>query len=143
MKLIKSIKHKIKRYILNIYIFYKKNFVCNELKDIQLSVNELKGLSIATFVLNNLNCELSMCPVTDKRYIKFNDYFIVIAENKIQLVNHIYAYDITLSGKKFYNFKKNFDNKLYRKFKGIEDEILSNVKHSLDTILANIKSSNE
>jgi len=143
MKLIKSIKHKIKRYILNIYISYKKNFVCTELKDIQLSVNELKGLYIAAFALNNSNCELSMCPVTGKRYIKFNDYFIVITEDRIQLVNHIYNYDITISGKKFYNLKKNFDNKLYSKFKGIEDKILSNVKHSLDTILANIKSSNE
>lgn len=143
MKLFKSTTHKFKRLLLKNYIWYKKNFIITELKDIQLSVNQLKAVSIATYVLKNQSSELSLCPITDKRYIKYNDYFIVITEDRIQLVNHVYAYDVNLSGKKFYNLKKNFDTKLYKKFKSIEDEILSNVKHSLDTILSDIKQSNE
>jgi hypothetical protein len=143
MKLFKSTTHKFKRLLLKNYIWYKKNFVSTDMKDIELSVNQLKALSIATYVLKNQSSELSLCPITDKRYIKYNDYFIVITEDRIQLVNHVYAYDVNLSGKKFYNLKKNFDTKLYKKFKSIEDEILSNVKHSLDTILSDIKQSNE
>jgi hypothetical protein len=143
MKLIKSIKHKLKRLLLKKYLWYKKNFVSTDMKDVLLAPNELKALSIATYVLKNSNSELSLCPITDKRYIKYNDYFIVITEDRIQLVNHVYAYDVNISGKKFYNLKKNFDTRLYKKFKGIEDEILSNVKHSLDTILSDIKQSNE
>jgi len=113
------------------------------MKDISLPANELKALYIAICALKNSNSDLSLCPVTNKRYIKYNDYFIVITADKIQIVNHIYAYDIPVSGKKFYNLKKNFDIRLYKKFKGIEDEILSNVKHSLDAILSNIKEANE
>lgn len=143
MKLFKSAKHKLKRLLLKKYLWYKKNFVSTDMKDIELSVNQLKALSIATYVLKNPNSELSLCPITDKRYIKYNDYFIVITEDRIQLVNHVYAYDVDVSGKKFYNLKKNFDTRLYKKFKGIEEEILSNVKHSLDTILSDIKQSNE
>lgn len=143
MKLIKSIKHKLKRLLLKKYLWYKKNFVSTDMKDVLLAPNELKALSIATYVLKNSNSELSLCPITDKRYIKYNDYFIVITEDRIQLVNHVYAYDVNISGKKFYNLKKNFDTRLYKKFKAIEDEILSNVKHSLDTILSDIKQSNE
>lgn len=143
MKLFKSAKHKLKRLLLKKYLWYKKNFVSTDMKDIELSVNQLKALSIATYVLKNPNSVLSLCPITDKRYIKYNDYFIVITEDRIQLVNHVYAYDVDVSGKKFYNLKKNFDTRLYKKFKGIEEEILSNVKHSLDTILSDIKQSNE
>ena len=143
MNLIKLIKHKLKRRTLKLHIWYLKNFVSPDMKDIPLPANELKALYIAICALKNSNSDLSLCPVTNKRYIKYNDYFIVITADKIQIVNHIYAYDISVSGKKFYNLKKNFDIRLYKKFKGIEDEILSNVKHSLDAILSNIKETNE
>lgn len=143
MKLIKLIKHKLKRKILKLYISYIKVLINPNMKNAYLSTNELKALNIATFALKNPNCNLSLCPITKKRYMKYNNYFIVITEQKIQIVNHVYAYDIAMSGKRFYNLKNNFDTRLYKKFKGIEDEILSNVKHSLDTILSDIKQSNE
>lgn len=143
MKLLKSIKHYLKRQILKTYICYKKTFYTAEMKYVNLTSNELKALSIVSHVLKNSDCKLSLCPVTDKRYIKYNDYFIVISEERMQLVNHVYSYDINISGKRFYNLKKNFDEKLYKKHKVIENEILSNVRHSLDTILSDIKESNE
>lgn len=139
MSLIKRIKHKFKRTCLKLYLWYVETLSNPDKKDVKLSDNELKALYIAKSVLKNSKCDLSLCPITDKRYIKYKDYFIVITEHRIQIVNHVYAYDVNLYGKKFYNLKKDFDNRLYKKFKGIENEILKNVKHSLDTILSNIQ----
>jgi hypothetical protein len=143
MKLPKSIKHTLKRLYLKSYIWYKKNLANPDMKDIDLSPNEKKALSIALNVLKNENSTLSLCPITGKRYIKYKDYFIVIDTHRIQIVNHVYGYDIYLTGKQFYNIKMKFDNKLYNSFKDIESEILSNVKHSLDEILLNVKKPNE
>ena len=143
MKLLKSIKHMLKRMYLKKYIWYKKNVANPDMRDVNLSPNEKKTLSIVLIVLKNENSLLSLCPITGKRYIKYKDYFIVIDTQRIQLVNHVYGYDIFLTGKQFYNLKMKFDNKLYNLFKEIEDEILSNVKHSLDEILLNVKKSNE
>jgi len=143
MKLPQLIKHKLKRMYLKKYIWYKKNILNPDMKDIELSENEKKALSIALIVLKNEKSVLSLCPITGKRYIKYNDYFIVIDTNRIQLVNHVYGYDIFITGKQFYNLRIKFDNKLYNHFQEMENEILSNVMHSLDEILINVKKPNE
>lgn len=143
MKLPQLIKHKLKRMYLKMYIWYKKNILNPDMKDIELSENEKKALSIALIVLKNEKSVLSLCPITGKRYIRYNDYFIVIDTNRIQLVNHVYGYDIFITGKQFYNLRIKFDNKLYNHFQEMENEILSNVKHSLDKILINVKKPNE
>ncbi len=143
MKLPQLIKHKLKRMYLKMYIWYKKNILNPDMKDIELSENEKKALSIALIVLKNEKSVLSLCPITGKRYIKYNDYFIVIDTNRIQLVNHVYGYDIFITGKQFYNLRIKFDNKLYNHFQEMENEILSNVMHSLDKILINVKKPNE
>jgi len=143
MKLPQLIKHKLKRMYLKKYIWYKKNILNPDMKDIELSENEKKALSIALIVLKNEKSVLSLCPITGKRYIKYNNYFIVIDTNRIQLVNHVYGYDIFITGKQFYNLRIKFDNKLYNHFQEMENEILSNVMHSLDEILINVKKPNE
>lgn len=143
MKLPQLIKHKLKRMYLKKYIWYKKNILNPDMKDIELSENEKKALSIALIVLKNEKSVLSLCPITGKRYIRYNDYFIVIDTNRIQLVNHVYGYDIFITGKQFYNLRIKFDNKLYNHFQEMENEILSNVMHSLDEILINVKKPNE
>ncbi len=143
MKLPQLIKHKLKRMYLKMYIWYKKNILNPDMKDIELSENEKKALSIALIVLKNEKSVLSLCPITGKRYIRYNDYFIVIDTNRIQLVNHVYGYDIFITGKQFYNLRIKFDNKLYNHFQEMENEILSNVMHSLDKILINVKKPNE
>lgn len=143
MKLPQLIKHKLKRMYLKMYIWYKKNILNPDMKDIELSENEKKALLIALIVLKNKKSVLSLCPITGKRYIRYNDYFIVIDTNRIQLVNHVYGYDIFITGKQFYNLRIKFDNKLYNHFQEMENEILSNVKHSLDEILINVKKPNE
>ena len=97
MKLPKSIKHTLKRLYLKSYIWYKKNLANPDLKDIDLSPNEKKALSIALNVLKSDNSTLSLCPITGKRYIKYKDYFIVIDTHRIQIVNHVYGYDIYLT----------------------------------------------
>lgn len=143
MKLLQLIKYKLKRTYLKMYIWYKKNILNPDMKDVELSDNEKKALLIALVVLKNENSVLSLCPITGKRYIKYNDYFIVIDTNRIQIVNHVYGYDIFITGKQFYNLRIKFDNKLYNHFQEMENEILSNVKHSLDEILINVKKPNE
>ena len=145
-KMLKSIKleiHNFKRNLLQKYIFYKKGLLIPNYNKQPLLENDLKIVSIASYLIRQEKSELSMCPVTHKRYIHNGDYFVVIHENKIQLVNHIYAYDVPISGKQFFNLKRKFNDKLHLTFYKMEKEILNNVKHSLDEIIITIKETNE
>ena len=144
--LVESIKldiHNLKRSLLHRYVSYKKSLLVPSYNKQPLLENDLKILSIVSYLIKQEKSELSMCPVTHRRYIHNGDYFVVIHENKIQLVNHVYAYDVKISGKQFYNLKRKFNNKLHLTFYKMEKEILQNVKHSLDEILITIKQSNE
>jgi hypothetical protein len=144
--MLESIKldiHNLKRRLLHRYVSYKKSLLLPHLNKEPLLENDLKILSIASYLIKQEKSKLSMCPVTHKRYINNGDYFVVIHENKIQLVNHVYAYDVQISGKQFYNLKRKFNDKLHLTFYKMEKEILKNVKHSLDEILITIKQSNE
>jgi hypothetical protein len=142
MNLIQTLKHKTKRKLLKKALWLKKNILNPQLQDNSVTPNELKALTIAGYAINNANSVLSLCPVTGKRYIKYDDYFIVIDDSKIKIVNHVYGYDIFLHGRKLSNIKDLFDKKLFQHFKSIENEILSNVRHSLDEILAKTKQQN-
>jgi len=142
MNLIETIKHKTKRKILKKTLWLKKNILNPQLQDTVLSSNELKSITIVNYAINNENSKLSLCPITGKRYIAYDNYFIVISQSHIKIVNHVYAYDIHLHGRKLYNIKNAFDQKLAQHFRSIENEILDNVKHSLDQILVKTKKQN-
>jgi hypothetical protein len=61
--------------------------------------------------------------------------FIVLSNNRINITNHIYNYDVNLSPAISDKLNDMFDNKVELLRQTFETEIKSQIKHSLTTIL--------
>ena len=99
--------------------------------------NEVKSSAICRRLISHPDSKFLIAPLSHKRYIK-NDplgMFIVLSDNRINITNHIYNYDVNLSP--FISDKLNdmFDNKVELLRQSFETEIKSQIKHSLTTIL--------
>ena len=79
-----------------------------------------------------------------KKYIKSDDsqIFIIIKEHQMNIINHQYSYNISLSGKAAKRIINLFDLELERRREEMESEIRSNIKHSLTSIYQSLKDEN-
>ena len=135
---IKIAKQKLKRIIQKFSIWNKRLFNPNVYLSIKLDESQKKAFSICIKMINHPNSELLTSMLSEKRYMKNGDYFVIIGMHDIKIVNHVYSYDIPLMGSKITNLKRLFDNKIDASRLAMEAEILSNVKHSLEDIKNNI-----
>tara|TARA_B110000259_G_scaffold146126_1_gene164679 strand:- start:3200 stop:3565 length:366 start_codon:yes stop_codon:yes gene_type:complete len=104
-----------------------------------LDITQQKAKQVCLKILNDPESELLMSVHwQEKRYIKNNDYFVIIHPKGVKIVNHIYSYDIPLEGSHIEKLKKYFDKKLNDVRENMEEEIMQNVTHSLDTIINNL-----
>ena len=92
-------------------------------KNIKLDETQRKAISICLKMINDPDSELLITTTSDKRYIKNGGYFVVIRQEGIQVVNHVYGYDVRLYGRKFTNIKKLFDQRLDEDRLAMEREI--------------------
>jgi len=138
MSFVQKLKHKIKRMLQKLSIRIRKMFVSEEIR-VELTAPQKKAIAICINMINDKKSELLMTTLSDKRYIKNGDYFLVMGNDMIQIVNHVYSYDISISGKYYKSIINLFDKKLDVNRLAMENEILSNVTYSLDNILKNIK----
>jgi hypothetical protein len=134
-----NIRHKIKKALLKTSIWIKRTFLPGYAKFKEINANQRKAISICISIINNPTSELLMSKLSDKRYIKNGDYFIIIEENNIRIVNHVYCYDVPVHGHKIENLKDLFDNRINAIQLEMENEIMKNVKNSLEIVLHNIK----
>ena len=139
MKGIKTLQYFTKRGLRVISLWSKKTFNPNEYSKPDLDSSQKKAISICTRMINHHNSELLVSLVSEKRYIKNSDYFLVIEFDSIRIVNHVYSYDIKIHGKRMTNLKNSFDKKLDSIRINMEDEIMQNVTHSLDDISKKMK----
>lgn len=138
MSFVQKSKHKIKRMLQKLSIRIRKMFVSEHIRT-KLTEPQKKAIAICINMINDKKSELLMTTLSDKRYIKNGDYFLVMGNDMIQIVNHVYSYDISISGKYYKSIINLFDKKLDVNRLAMENEILSNVTYSLDNILKNIK----
>lgn len=132
-------KHLIKRRLQKTYIWFKKMLDPSIRSNRSLDNTQQKARTICLKILNDPKSELLMSgPWQEKRYIKNNDYFIIIHSAGLKIVNHVYSYDIPLDGSHIEKLKKYFDKKLNDVRENMEEEIMQNVTHSLDTIINNL-----
>jgi hypothetical protein len=134
-----NIRHTFKRAMLRISIWIKRTFSADYVKFKEININQRKAIAICINIVNNPKSELLMSKLSDKRYIKNGDYFIIIEENNIKIVNHVYCYDVPIYGHKMKNLKDLFDNRIDSIRLEMENEIMKNVKNSLDIVFNNIK----
>jgi hypothetical protein len=132
-------KHLIKRRLQKTYIWLKKMLDPNIRNSQTLDITQQKAKQVCLKILNDPESELLMSVHwQEKRYIKNNDYFVIIHPKGVKIVNHIYSYDIPLEGSHIEKLKKYFDKKLNDVRENMEEEIMQNVTHSLDTIINNL-----
>lgn len=99
--------------------------------------NEIKSSAICRKLMSHPDSKFMIAPLSQKRYIK-NDtlgMFIVLSNSRINITNHVYNYDVSLTQVVFDKLNKTFDNKVESLQLSFETEMRSQIKHSLITIL--------
>jgi hypothetical protein len=124
-----------KRLLKKIGIKIYKLFKRNKRKDV--SENEIKAAAICRKLINHPLSKFLIAPLSKKRYIRNEKLrmFIVISDNKIRIVNHVYSYDIVIIESEYQRLEKMFDNKVESMRLKFEEEINSQIEVSLTTII--------
>lgn len=103
----------------------------------EIDENEKTAASICRKLIINPNSKFLIAPLSQKRYIRNESLqmFIILQEDRINITNHIYNYDLTLSSHLTERLNRMFDNKVEESRLKFEKEIHSQVRHSLKKIL--------
>ena len=127
-----------------------KNFWKLINKEEVLTPVEQAAIDIFKICLNDENnIRYLNSPNSDKKYIVSKTYitdkvintFIILhfRHNKVTIVNHQYAYDISLPTKACEQLNDLFNDKVEEDREDMEKEILSNITQSLDIVLNQVK----
>jgi hypothetical protein len=124
-----------KRLLKKLGIKIYRSFSLNNRKG--LGDNEIKASAICRKLINLPHSKFLIAPISKKRYIKNEKLkmFVIISDNKINIVNHVYSYDIPIREKLYYRLAKIFDNKVDSQRIAFEDEINSQIEFSLSNII--------
>jgi len=127
-------KRLLKRFGIKIYKLFKRN------KRKDASENEIKAAAICRRLINHPLSKFLIAPVSKKRYIRNEKLkmFVVISDNKIRIVNHVYSYDIVITDSEYQRLEKMFDNKVDSMRLKFEEEINSQIEYSLTSIIKKI-----
>jgi hypothetical protein len=124
-------------FLFKIYLYLKNKFDPPK----QISDEEKFCYDICKKLINDPISKLTIAPVSNKRYIKNDEsnMFIVISDNSIMLINHVYSYNIYCDyNENYIELIKMFDNEVEKKRLELENEIKSNIQHSLKKILESL-----
>ena len=130
-------KRLFKRLCLRIYLKFKSISRTNMSS---VDANEIKSSAICRKLIAHPDSTFLIAPLSQKRYIK-NDslgVFIVLSNNRINITNHVYNYDVNLNQTISDKLNGIFDKKVEALRLEFETEIKSQIKHSLTTILGKL-----
>jgi hypothetical protein len=122
------------RLLFKIYLYLKERFDPTP----PIPEEEKITVEICKKLITDPESKLTYAPISGKRFIKneAKHMFVVIEQNTINLINHVYSYSVYLSSQSDYkDITQSFDGILENKRQCLEDEIRSNIQHSLQTIL--------
>lgn len=105
--------------------------------EIEIDENEKTAASICRKLIIDPNSKFLIAPLSQKRYIRNESLqmFVILQEDRINITNHIYNYDLTVSSYLTHRLNRMFDNKVEESRLKFEREIHSQVRHSLKKIL--------
>lgn len=133
----KNFLHKQKRKIQKHYITFIRKY---QFQNNQKSVYEADCISICKKLINKEDSVLMTTPISNKKYIRNeeSDIFVILDSNNVQVINHIYSYNVLLSDKSWEFLTSYFNNEVERRRLLFEKEITSNIQHSLQNILTKL-----
>lgn len=127
------------KLLFKIYLYLKERFDPTQ----PATVEETFCTDICLSLIEMENSRLTYAPISNKRFIK-NDskgIFVVIDHRMINLINHVYGYNIMIEDDHLFNsIIEKFDDTLENKRLELEAEMKQNIKHSLQNILDKVKS---
>lgn len=102
--------------------------------------SEIKSAAICRKLINHKDSIFLIAPLSNKRYIKNEPLgmFVVLVENRINITNHIYNYDIMVPTAMSDKLCQMFDNKVEHARLEFEKEMHGQIQHSLSTILSKL-----
>lgn len=125
---------KLKRILVKMYIkWFKKSYMhIYTLK----SEYEPLAINICRRAIQKEGVKLLVCPITNKRYIQNENIenYIIISEDKIDIINHQYSYNIPICLKTYKTISLIFDGHVGEMRDKMEKEIRSNISFSLEHI---------
>jgi hypothetical protein len=135
--MIKYFRRLFKRMGLKVYLRFKRISRTNMSL---IDENEVKSSAICRRLISHPDSKFLIAPLSHKRYIK-NDplgMFIVLSNNRINITNHVYNYDVNLTQVVSDKLNDMFDKKVESLRLEFETEIKGQIKHSLTTILGKL-----
>lgn len=106
----------------------------------EYSESEMKSAAICRRLINRPDSIFLIAPLSNKRYIKNEGLgmFVILSDNRINITNHIYNYDISVPTPLSDKLCKMFDGKVEISRQKFETEMHGQIQHSLSTILTKL-----
>jgi hypothetical protein len=131
--------NQLSKLLFKIYLYLKNRFDPTP----PATDEEIFCTDICLSLIGMENSRLTYAPISNKRFIKNDtkDIFVVIDHRVINLINHVYGYNIMIEDDVlFKTIIGKFDDTLENKRLELEAEMKQNIKHSLQNILDKVKS---
>ena len=129
--------HKFKRMLQKLSLeIYKKI----DVKRVVRSENANEFLQICKRAIEKPDSELIVSPLTTKMYVKNDELeiMIIMQHKTIQVINHIYSYNMVVDEYTWSDIIQIFNNEKERRCLEFEKRAKSNIKHSLKNIITNL-----
>lgn len=125
--------HKFRRIVQKWYI----SIVRMATPPVEKSEYEKDCIAICKRLISKEDTVLLLTPISNKRYIRNEELgiFVILENNRVKVINHVYAYTVFLEQKPWSNIILTFDLEVEKRKEKFEKEITSNIKHSLQNIL--------
>ena len=129
--------HKFKRMLQKLSLeIYKKI----DVKRVVRTENANEFLQICKRAIEKPDSELIVSPLTTKMYVKNDELeiMIIMQHKTIQVINHIYSYNMVVDEYTWSDILQIFNNEKERRCLEFEKRAKSNIKHSLKNIITNL-----
>lgn len=104
----------------------------------KLLVNQEIALSIIRKAIINEDAKLLLAPLSETRYIQYNDIFIRIQPGFVSIINGKYSYDVSMPNSAIESIVDKFNIKLESTRKKWENSMTQKTTKSLNTILSEL-----
>lgn len=133
-----SLSRIIQRIKLKFYISIKKrNFHPH---DDEVKSYEKTCFKICLKLVSHHDTEFMIAPMSGKRYLK-NDslgIFIICYDNRVEITNHTYSYNVRLTGRDWERLMYIFDTETEKRRLNTENQISSQINNTLHDVLERI-----
>jgi hypothetical protein len=109
-------------------------------QDDEVKSYEKTCFKICLKLISHDETEFMIAPMSGKKYLK-NDslgIFIVLYDNRVEITNHTYSYNVRMTGRDWERLMYIFDNETEKRRLNTETKISSQINNSLHDVLDRI-----